>query len=274
MMSIHHAGWASLFLSLHSFACAGLTYVDAVDGVGGNTTLADGTVLLADNGSTTWLKRVNVTFGSSGTILEGIAPSPEIKTALSGLLPGQSYKVYVHFFEKAGSTVEKWNVRAGFASGSLTLFANASDGLAGATPAVVASTLTYDSAPTLFTGTGTNMAGLIGNATADAGGEIQVFIDDYGSGGVDLRTWYDGISYEPVASPGTKITYVDANTGNTARRDGVIFNPPPDSTTGADNNWEIRNLGNNGTVLESNAEAPENAPLLVTTLSGHAPNTA
>ena len=260
--------WAS---ALH----AGLTYVDAVDGVGGNTTLADGSTLLADDttGATTWRQRNNASYGSSGTIFEGIDPSPEIKTTLGGLTPGQSYRIHVHFFEKTGTITEKWNVRAGFTSGGLTLFGSAADGLAGATAAVTASTLTYDSAPMLFTGTGTNLAGLVGTATANGSGRIEVFIDDFPSTEVNLRTWYDGLSFEAVPPSGNSVTYVDASAGNTTRWDGQPFIPAAEGNTTIDHNWETRGLGNNGNVFESNADGPEDAPLLVTTLTGLAPNT-
>ena len=94
---------ACLFMvGLAASAHAQWTYVDATDGPGGNTTLADGSTLNAtdSSGGTTWRKRTDPTFGSGGTIFEGIDPSPEIKTTLSGLVPGQSYRVQVHFFEK------------------------------------------------------------------------------------------------------------------------------------------------------------------------------
>lgn len=253
---------------------AGLTYLDAVDGAGGNTTLADGSPLLADDttGSTTWRQRDGATFGSNGTIFEGVQPSPEIRTTLTGLTPGQTYRVYVHFIEKTNSTVEKWNVRAGFASGSLTLFANPADALAGATAAVAANTLAYDTPPSLFDGTGTNMAGLVGITAADANGRIHVYVDDHGSTDVNLRSWYDGLSYEEI-TPSNDVTYVDATTSNTTRWDGLTFNPAPEGNTSIDHNWETRTLGNNGNVFESGADGAEDAPLLVTTLTNLAPGT-
>lgn len=255
---------------------AGLTYLDAVDGVGGNTTLSNGGTLLADDttGATTWRQRDNATFGSQNTIFEGVNPSPEIKTTISGLNAGQSYRVYVHFFEKTASTAEKWNVRAGFSSGNLTLFGNAPDALAGATAAVLANSLSYDTAPTLFAGTGTNMAGLVGTATADGNGRIEVFIDDFPSADVNLRTWYDGVSFEPiVAPPALAYTYVDASLANTTRHDGQALAPAAQGNTILDNNWETRILGNSGNVLEAGADGAEDAPLLITTLTGLTPNT-
>lgn len=275
MRSIRTVRFLTALFALHVPLHAGLTYLDATDGPSGNTTLADGSTLLADDttGSTTWRQRDSATYGSGGTIFEGLDPSPEIKTTLSGLTPGQSYRVYVHFVEKTGSTSEKWNVRAGFTSGGLTLFANASDALSGATDALVASTLTYDTPPTIFTGTGTLLAGLVGTATADANGRIAVFIDDYPSTNTNLRTWYDGISYEELAPPPAGFTYVDATGTNTVRRDGQPFSPAAQGNTTIDNNWETRLYGNGGNVYEAGADGAEDAPMLVTTLSGLTPNT-
>ncbi len=265
---------AALALLLAPALHAQLTYLDATDGPGGNTTLANGSTLLADDttGATTWRQRNDPTFGTGGTIFEGVQPSPEIKTTITGLVPGESYRVYVHFVDKANSTTEKWNVRAGFASGNLTLFANPTDTLAGATAAVTASSLSYAGDPPLFTGTGTGMAGLLGTTTASAGGTIEVFIDDFGSADVNLRAWYDGVSHE-VAAPTNDVTYVDATASNTRRWDGQPLEPAPQGNTTIDHNWELRLHGNGATVYESNADGPEDAPLLVTTLTGLEPDT-
>ena len=273
MRSIHTAHILIALFALHVPLHAGLTYVDATDGPTGNTTLVNGSTLLADDstGSTTWRQRDNVTYGSAGTIFEGLDPAPQIQTSLSGLTPGQSYRVYVHFVEKTASTAEKWNIRAGFTTGNLTLFANTSDTLSGATAAVIASTLAYDTPPTIFTGIGTLMAGLVGITTADAHGRIAVFVDDYPSTNTGLRTWYDGISYEAV--PNT-FTYVDATSENTVRWDGQPFSPAAQGNTSIDNHWETRLLGNHGNVYEAGADGAEDAPMLVTTLSGLTPNTA
>ncbi|MCB1133475.1 MAG: hypothetical protein KDN05_20320, partial [Verrucomicrobiae bacterium] len=69
MISARLAGPSAILLALSATLHAGLTYVDAVDGAGGNTTLADGNTLLADDttGGSTWRQRDNAVYGSSGT---------------------------------------------------------------------------------------------------------------------------------------------------------------------------------------------------------------
>ncbi len=254
-----------------------LVYVDATDGPAGNTTLADGSVFNAtatNDGSNNWWLRNDPAFGSHGNIFQGTDPSPEIRTTLTGLAPGQTYRVFAHFWDP-GSTTENWNIRAGFASGNLTVFSReGNSAVAGSSAGVLASTLAYTIPPTTFGPHSSRdmIAGEIGTTTANAGGEIAVFIDELGSDNVNLRTWYDGISYEPVTAPNL-IAYVDANLANTARWDGQPFVPAAQGNPAIDHNWKNRTFGNNGNVFESNADGPEDAPLLVTTITGLEPET-
>jgi hypothetical protein len=207
----------ALLLSLMvaaSAAQAQYTFVNATSG--GNTTLADGSVFSPPLNGTTgldnnWEQRT--TFGSGGNIFEsgGEGPAitenaPEIRTLISGLTPGASYQVYVHFWDPT-STTEDWSIRAGFSSnpGANTLFgaADATADLGGSTTGVLASTLTYSTAPSIFAEGGRDMqAGLVGVAIADGSGQIFVYIDDKPAGtSVNLRTWYDGVSYTAVPEP-------------------------------------------------------------------------
>jgi hypothetical protein len=194
---------------------AAVTYVDATSGAGGNTALADGSTFTPPLNGTTgvdnnWEQRT--TFGSGGNIFESggeqIENAPELRTRLSGLTPGVQYTIYINFWDP-GSTTEDWNIRAGFASnaGANTLYsaADATAELGGATAAILASTLTYTTAPTIFTEGGRNlMAGLVGTATADGSGQIDIYFDDLPNGTtVNRRTWYDGVSYEAVPEPGS-----------------------------------------------------------------------
>ncbi len=192
---------------------AAVTYVDAASGVGGNTTLADGSTFSPPLNGTTgvdnnWEQRTP--FGSGGNIYESggeqIENAPELRTRLSGLTPGQQYTIHINFWDP-GSTNEDWNIRAGFTSnaGANTLYsaADATVDLGGATAAVLASTLTYSTAPTIFTEGGRNLlAGLLGTATANGSGQIDIYFDDLPNGTtVNQRTWYDGVSYEAVPEP-------------------------------------------------------------------------
>jgi BNR repeat-containing family member/Bacterial TSP3 repeat len=263
---------ACLTLALAATLNAQLLYVDATDGPGGNTTLADGSTLDATDttGSSTWRQRDDPGYGSQGTVFEGVDPSPPIRTTLIGLVPGETYRVHVHFWDPI-SLAEDWNIRAGFSSGALTAFSREAGAVAGAIASPLASSLSYLTPPNLFgpVSNRENLAAALGTTTADSNGEIHVFIDDNGSANVNLRTWYDGVSYEPVSS----FTYVDANLSNTARRDGQPFSPAAEGNTIIDHNWETRTLGNAGNVFESNADGPEDAPLLGTTLTGLLPET-
>ena len=196
-------------------ARAAVTYVDATSGAGGNTTLSDGSTFAPPLNGTTgqddnWEQRT--VFGSGGNIYESAGEgtatenAPELRTTLGGLTAGQEYRVYALFWDPT-STTEDWNLRAGFAAGSLTLFsaadATAEPALTGAVAAPLASTLTYDTAPTIFSEGGRALlAADVGTAFADANGQLAVFLDDLGAPGtVNLRTWYDGVAVEVVPEP-------------------------------------------------------------------------
>ncbi len=188
---------------------AQITYVDATSGAGGNTTLADGSTFTPPLNGTTgadnnWEQRT--TFGSGGAIHESggenvAENAPELRTKLGGLTPGTEYTVRIYFWDP-GSTGEDWNIRAGFTSNpdTNTIYsaADATAELGGATAAAVASTLVHGTAPTIFAESGrVLLAGLLGTATADANGEILVYIDDLpASLNVNQRSWYDGLGYQ------------------------------------------------------------------------------
>ncbi len=273
---------AALWLSTSSATRADLIYVDASTS---NTTLANGSAFNPPLNGTTgndnnWEQRT--TFGSGGNIFEagGEQPAenaPELKTTLTGLTPGASYNVFAYFWDPT-STAEDWNIRAGNTAnpGANTLFSAAdSTGDLTSTASVLASTQTFSTAPTVLAESSRALlAASIGTLTADSGGQISVYIDDRNAAtSVNLRTWYDGLAYEPAAAAPNNVTYVDATAANTTRWDNQPFSPAPEGVTGADNNWEIRSLGNSANVYEADVEAIEDAPLLVTTLTGLAPNT-
>jgi hypothetical protein len=191
-----------------------LTYLDATSGVGGNTTLADGSLfnppLNVTNGADNVWEQRSV-FGSSGNIFESggeaVENAPELKTTVGGLVPGANYSFYVHFWDPT-STTEDWNIRAGFSAnpGSNVLYcAGDAVGQLPGTAAVLASSLTYTSAPTIFVESGRALlAADIGIAAANSNGQVAVFIDDLPSGiGANNRTWYDGLAYalRPATNP-------------------------------------------------------------------------
>lgn len=215
-VSLHPTTWCAravvaggALLLLCSTARAGLTYLDADFGTNTGPAAASAGTTTAPDGL--WGQRP---FGSSATIFEasgtgsGAEDAAEIYTTISGLSPGL-YKVYVHFWDGSGPDPD-WNVRAGFTSGSLTLYANgvgtdATD--LGATGAGLASDLTYSTAPTVFVEADRTMyAGLVGTAAANGSGEITVYVDDLPSTiGANNRSWYDGVSYAAVPEPASAL---------------------------------------------------------------------
>jgi hypothetical protein len=207
----------SLILAGISASEAAFTYLDASAGLSGNTTLANGSTFTPPLNGTTgtdnnWEQRT--TFGSGGNIFEAggeqfTENAPEIRTVISGLTPGATVAIYVNFWDPT-SAVEDWNVRAGLASnvGANTLYTAADATIElGSTAAVLASTLTYGSGPSIFLEGGRDLlAGYLGTATADINGQIPVFIDDRNAATtVNLRTWYDGVSYEVIPEPATAL---------------------------------------------------------------------
>ena len=276
---------AAVLVATHSAASGTTVYVDATSGSGGNTVLSNGGTFTPPLNGTTgadqnWEQRT--VFAASGNIYESAGKAsenaPELRTTITGLTPGATYQIHAHLWDGSGSGAA-WNLRAGLAAnpGANTLFANPAESAGiGATAAVLASSLTYTTAPSLFTeGDRTMFAASLGNAVADSGGGIQVYIDDLPSTvGSNRRAFYDGVSYLLVSPPPVTgpITYTDATLSNTVRRDGQPLVPAAQGNTVIDQNWETRTLGNNANVFESNADGPEDAPLLATTLSALTPN--
>jgi hypothetical protein len=174
-------------------------YVDATYDAGGNTTFVDGGTLTPEagvfSGNDVWAFR---TFGNNATLLQGapIGPYPDnesvpvIMTTVTGLIPNETYDVYVNFWDVDGAT---WPIRTGDSETTLTLYANPNDNFAGATGAVDPDTLSYSTAVLTAEANRTLWGAQIGQLTADASGTIEVFIDDTGNG-PNQRTWYDGVT--------------------------------------------------------------------------------
>lgn len=167
------------------------TYVDANHTT--NTTLANGSPLVP--AADIWEVRTGIN-GNSDSIYEADAAdpatAPEIRTTISGLAPNTSYTVYANFWDATGSS---WRIQAGESSGALTLYANPDDAVAGATGAVLASSLAHSTAITTAAANRTLYSGLLGELTTDGSGNLVVFVDDTGGSDGDDRTFYDGLSY-------------------------------------------------------------------------------
>jgi hypothetical protein len=179
---------------------AQLIYVDAT--AGGNTTPASAFLAGSNNGAADNLWTLRTPFASGGTAYQAGdgangENAPELTTTISGLTPNTLYSFYVHFWDAA-----TWPIRAGFTSGNLSLYAEPNDAAGfGAQSAVRADSLTYSTAPTIMVESNRTMfAGLVGVTKSSANGQAIVYVDDLPStNGLNNRTWYDGLSYQPAS---------------------------------------------------------------------------
>lgn len=168
-------------------------YVDATHGSGGNTTLASGGSF-SPTTNPDW--QIRSVFGNGGVVYQGGADSPtaapELRTTISGLVPGRSYQCYVNFWDASGSA---WRILAGGTSGRLRLFDSPRTGVAGATDGLDPTRLGYGTLPMTSESNRMLWAGDLGRLVADAQGRISIFVDDTGTADGDDRTWFDGVSY-------------------------------------------------------------------------------
>jgi PEP-CTERM motif len=144
-----------------------------------------------------WEATGNVQTGDTGE------DCPEITQTISGLTPGASYKVYAAYWSSQG---ESWSIRAGIASGNLTLYDRdgTQDGGA-ATPGIQAASAIWATPPTI-SGTPAYteadrllLLGYAGTAVADGMGRATVYIDDLPGNSSATRSWFDGVAYLPAA---------------------------------------------------------------------------
>ncbi len=139
----HPFAFLSLFLF---FAClqasAQITYVDAVDGSGGNT-YETGNAL--GGTASSWTERT--VFGNGGLVYQGgdTSDSNELTTEVTGLTDGL-YDVWVFFWDAAA--LNTWAIQAALQSGNLTAYSF--DGPGDTVSPVLASTLNFATNP-LFT---------------------------------------------------------------------------------------------------------------------------
>ena len=213
-----------LSLLCTSYTSAGIVYVDAAGGEGGNTTLATGEIFepveVGSGGSgVDGLWRIRPDFANGGTIIESRGDwgadnsedCPRLMTSVD--VPEGDYKVYAYMWTAGGENYAEWRLGA-----SLTDDANelpvyiCGDPNGEATLAVAED---FEEPVPMLTESDRTMwqipLGTTGVTTA-----ITVYVDDdvladpSVSAGGNARTWYDGIGYEPAEeaiepiNPGTE----------------------------------------------------------------------
>ncbi|MGJ8640813.1 MAG: BNR-4 repeat-containing protein [Opitutaceae bacterium] len=143
-----------------------------------------------------WLRRQGVGFdlANNREIFQkdangGVGDAVALQTVISGLVPGQSYGVYVAFISVP---TETWQVRASLDSSDYETF----------TPTSPVGYV-YDLGRSSSKGSNRHQyLGLIGNATAQPDGTITVYVDDSTGSGNTTRTWYEGVGVsDPVTLP-------------------------------------------------------------------------
>jgi len=186
-------------------AHAQITYLDASPD---NTTLADGsgyvpTVTLI-NDDNQWSMRTLANLGTVYTANDNNAnpgeDAPMLRTTIDGLTPGTAYDVFV-FFWGAGNDVpggnQRWDVMAGLSGDSLAFHNTGSaTNLGHAATGVAPASHFTNSSPAVMVAEDDRRLyqAMVGTATADQAGRIDVFIDD--APGNPNRTWFDGVGWQ------------------------------------------------------------------------------
>lgn len=189
---------------------ARITYLDVTPD---NTTRIDGSphtptaALINDDDE--WSTRM---FGNRTTVYtsndDNANPgedAPALRTAIRGLEPGEEYAVRVYFWGAGNDSPtgnQRWDLRAGLAASELSFFdVNNSPNLGHAATGVdPAAHFANNSPPILLAEDDRRLhEAFLGNASADADGRIEVFIDD--APGNANRTWIDGIGHGPPVTP-------------------------------------------------------------------------
>ena len=173
------------------------TYVDATLS---NTT--PGSAIRTDTNLDTdnlWYVYQGRPFGESGTILDSqgngrtgdAEDCPMLTTSVSGVANG-TYNVYaIYWTIPYATTSAHWQIQAAIAGNSLATYTENNGTFTGLSVTSGADTW-YE------------RYALLGQ-TSVTSGSLAVNINDFAgpptSGGPDARSWYDGVSYEAVASP-------------------------------------------------------------------------
>ena len=266
----------SISTMLVSALSAQITYVDADCST--NTTLADGTAYVPMLNSTAidnvWNQRA---FANGGSILSshdvtGNEDCPMLRTVITGLVPGLPHMIYTYWW---GGANVSWRGRclvdttqpAAPLPGYVSLWF-ATSVFAPMTPLAVDAPLgvnqtvlglTRDASGFENSGHFANQVLIqegnrwlyevpLGTFTADANGEIWVYIDDLeGQQGSANRTWYDGVGYEWAPFQ------VGAGCGNPTPSIGYVGQPimtrdfSVTLTGGAPNSFALLAIGFNAT---------------------------
>lgn len=169
------------------------------DATPANTTLADGSAANptgpasgqgADDGR--WHLRSG--YGNGGTVWtaseNGGEDAPLLRTRIASVAPGP-HDVFVLFWSNPN---DDWRLRAGFTATALRNFAKRG--------AAMVDNARFTAPLLVASGTVRAYAVWLGRASADANGDLDVYVDDFASGqGASTRSWYDGIALAPVAGP-------------------------------------------------------------------------
>jgi hypothetical protein len=202
-------------------------YVDATAGVGGNTTLTNGSTLVLSPAANQWHSQTGV--GNGGTILSSADSNAETATNLMTQVAVPSsgtYDVWVNFWG-TGTTNADWRIVAGLTPATMQTFR--SEKCEQVQP------LTQDTSLVLTnTGLTTNYLyqSYVGRVAVSNNLSITVYVGNNaivtGGNGVTLgantnRTWYDGISYAKV-SP---LQIASATYNAAASSVTLVWNSPP-----------------------------------------------
>jgi hypothetical protein len=208
----------SALLAVVSSASAQTIYVDATEGISGNTAIAPS----AGGGVFTSIPQSNTpndglwdgrAFGNSATIFQNAGTTAAVDTnavrlatSVSGLA-ADSYNVYVYFWTDNSPT---WRIGASLTDspGQLPLFQSGGAGVTqfytGSDATVLSSTLTpnpFTTSVVIAEGNRRLLQGYVGTFT---GTSVSVFIEgDRSMTTFNQRTWYDGVGYSVVPEPST-----------------------------------------------------------------------
>ncbi|MGB6221305.1 hypothetical protein [Haloferula sp.] len=192
---------------------APITYIDAVEGIDGNTyatgsTLDDITWVGPDSPDTDnflWNKRSPGNNSSLFQALPSGSPSgiPELTTEITGLTDG-TYEVWAFYWDQVDNDTQNWVISAGLESGSLGTYSSPGEPeVPNATTAGVT-----NAADLVFTNNVLpaedglrNLFGVnLGRIAVSGGSPINVRVDMLLFGfGSSRRVWYDGVGYSRLS---------------------------------------------------------------------------